>query len=127
MIFIDFIDMIELDYKWCVLYLLEVVMNKDRVKINIYGFIVLGLIEMICKCICESIEYILCGECLVCKGWGMVKIIEIICFEIMCEIVWVNCVYDVDKFVVYVLLKVVEVLMGEEFYMLVELEVFVFK
>lgn len=127
MILIDFIDMIEFDYKCCVLYSLEVVMSKDRVKINIYGFMLLGLIEMICKWIWESIEYILCGECLVCKGWGIVKIIEIICFEIMWEIVWVNCVYDVDKFVVYVFFKVVDVFMGEEFYMLVELEVFVLK
>lgn len=127
MIFIDFIDMINNDYKCWVFNSLEVVISKDWVKINIYGFILLGLVEMICKCMWESFEYILCGDCLVCKGCGMVKIIEIICFEIMCEIVRVNCVYDVDMFVVYVLFIVVDYLLGEEFYMLVELEVFVLK
>lgn len=80
-----------------------------------------------CKCICESIEHVLCNECLICYGCGMVKIVEMVCYEIMCEIVCVYYVYDFDCFLVYVFLVVVEVLKGEELYLLVEVEIFVGK
>lgn len=80
-----------------------------------------------CKCICESIEYVLCNECLICYGCGTVKIVETVCYEIMCEIVCVYYVYDFDRFLVYVFSVVVEVLKGEELYLLVEVEIFVGK
>lgn len=65
---------------------------------------------MMCKRIWESIEYVFCLICLMCEGWGSVKMVEMVCFEILCEIMCVNWVYDVDKFVVYVLLVVVDIL-----------------
>lgn len=53
--------------------------------------------------------------------------VEIVCYEILWEIVRVNCVYVVDKFMVYVLLLVSEVLLNDEYYNLVELELFIGK
>lgn len=96
-------------------------------KISVNGFSALGLVEMTRKRIRESIEYVLCNECLICYGRGTVKIVETVCYEIMREIVRVYYVYDFDRFLVYVFSVVVEVLKGEELYSLAEVEIFVGK
>jgi ribonuclease G len=127
MILIDFIDMTVEDHKRRVMHSLDVATNKDRAKINIHGFTVLGLIEMTRKRTRESLEHVLCGECPVCNGRGSVKTVETVCFEIMREIVRVNRAYDADKFVVYAASAVADALLGEESHMLAELEVFVTK
>jgi ribonuclease G len=127
MILIDFIDMTVEDHKRRVMHSLEVATNKDRAKINIHGFTVLGLIEMTRKRTRESLEHVLCGECPVCKGRGSIKTVETVCFEIMREIVRVNRAYDADKFVVYASPTVADALLGEESHMLAELEIFVTK
>lgn len=127
MILIDFIDMIEPDHKRRVLHSLEVEMEKDRAKSNIYGYTSLGLIELTRKRTRESLEHLLCSDCPACDGRGSAKTVETICFEITREIVRVNRAYNADKFVIYASLVVAQALLGEETHILAELEAFVGK
>lgn len=77
---------------------------------------------------CESFEYIFCCDCFVCKGCGMIKMVEMVCYEILCEIVWVYYLFNIEKVWVYVLKEVVEYLINEESYVFfVEFEVFIGK
>lgn len=60
----------------------EWMLEQDYVKIKIIQVFEFGLVEMICKCMCELLEYLLCEFCLICQGWGYVKIVEFVCYEI---------------------------------------------
>lgn len=126
-IIIDFIDMSSKEHRKRVLHSLDVALSKDNVKFNIHDFSPLGLVEMTRKRTRESLEHILCGECLVCHGRGQLKTVETICFEILREIVRVKRAYDADKFIVYAAPAVSEALINDEFHHLAELEVFIGK
>ena len=126
-IIIDFIDMLDKDHQRRVLHGLEMAMSKDKVKFSISGFSSLGLVEMTRKRTRESLEHILCDECVVCKGRGHLKTVETVCFEILREIVRVNRAYDSDKFIVYCSPAVSESLINDEYHNLAELEVFIGK
>ena len=126
-IIIDFIDMQSEDHRRRVLNGLELALHRDRAKTNINGFSALGLVEMTRKRTRESLEHILCDECVVCKGRGSLKTVETVCFEILREIVRVNRAYDADKFVVYSAPSVSEALLNDEFHSLGELELFIGK
>lgn len=126
-IIVDFIDMSDADHKRRVLHSLEAAMIKDKVKFSISGFSALGLVEMTRKRTRESLEHILCSECVVCSGRGNLKTVETVCYEILREIVRVNRAYDTDKFIVYASTLVSESLVNDEFHNLAELEVFIGK
>ncbi len=126
-IIIDFIDMTCDDHRRRVLSSLELALSKDRVKTNINGFTQLGLVEMTRKRTRESLEHVLCGECPTCQGRGTVKTVDSVCYEILREIVRVHHAYDADKFLVYTSAAVGEVLRGDEFHALAELELFIGK
>ncbi|MGL5006244.1 MAG: ribonuclease G [Plesiomonas sp.] len=126
-IIIDFIDMTSDEHRRRVLSSLEQALSKDRVKTNINGFTQLGLVEMTRKRTRESLEHVLCGECPTCQGRGTVKTVESVCYEILREIVRVHHAYDADKFLVYTSATVGEVLRGDEFHALAELELFIGK
>ena len=126
-IIIDFIDMTNEDHKRRVLHSLETALAKDNVKFSVSGFSALGLVEMTRKRTRESLEHILCGECSVCSGRGILKTVETVCFEILREIVRVNRAYDADKFIVYASSAVSESLINDEYHNLAELEVFIGK
>lgn len=127
MILIDFIDMMNEDHKRRVQNALEINMAKDRAKSNIHGYTSLGLIEMTRKRTRESLEHLLCGECVACQGRGSTKTVETTCFEITREIVRVNKAYNADMFVIYASNIVSDALLGEESHLLAELEAFVGK
>lgn len=55
----------------------------------------------------------------------MLKIVEIICYEIFCEIFCEVCVYQVDFYLVLVNQKVVDWLFDEELGNVVDFEVFI--
>jgi ribonuclease G len=126
-IIVDFIDMTDADHKRRVLHSLEAAMIKDKVKFSISGFSALGLVEMTRKRTRESLEHILCSECVVCSGRGNLKTVETVCYEILREIVRVNRAYDTDKFIVYASTLVSESLVNDEYHNLAELEVFIGK
>ncbi len=126
-IVIDFIDMNDEEHQKRVLHSLETALAKDNVKFNIHGFSPLGLVEMTRKRTRESLEHVLCGECLTCSGRGNLKTVETVCFEILREIVRVNRAHDADKFIVYAASLVSESLVNDEFHNLAELEVFIGK
>lgn len=127
-IIIDFIDMHNEDHKERVLQSLEEALNKDRVKTNVNGFTQLGLVEMTRKRTRESLEHILCEECPACKGRGVQKSVETVCYEIQREIVRINHLFTVKRFVVYASKNVAEYLINEESHaLLAELEVFIGK
>jgi ribonuclease G len=126
-IIVDFIDMLTKDHQRRVLHSLDVAMSKDNVRYSISGFSSLGLVEMTRKRTRESLEHILCGECLVCSGRGNIKTVETVCFEILREIVRVNRAYDTDMFIVYASSAVSESLTQDAYHNLAELEVFVGK
>lgn len=126
-IIIDFIDMDDVEYCCQVFCILEKVLVCDYVKIIVYEFLLLGLVEMICKCIVESLEWQLFEFCLECSGCGLIKIVEMVIYEIFCEIIWVVCQFDVVWLLVIVLIKVVVCIIDEEFLVVVELEEFLGK
>ncbi len=126
-IIIDFIDMKNKEHRKRVLHSLEAALSKDNVKFNVHDFSPLGLVEMTRKRTRESLEHILCGECVVCHGRGQIKTVETVCFEILREIVRVKRAFDADKFIVYASFAVCESLINDEYHHLAELEVFIGK
>jgi ribonuclease G len=126
-IIIDFIDMRSEEHQKRVSHSLELALSKDRTKTNVHGFSALGLVEMTRKRTRESLEHVLCSECLSCQGRGALKTVETVCFEVLREIVRVNRAYEADKFVVYASQAVSESLINDEYHNLAELEVFISK
>ncbi|CAJ0990744.1 ribonuclease G [Pantoea sp. Nvir] len=126
-IIIDFIDMRNDDHRRRVLHSLEMVLSKDRAKTGINGFSALGLVEMTRKRTRESIEHILCEHCPICKGRGMLKTVETVCYEIMREILRIHHSYDCDRFLIYVSPEVGKALKNNELYALAEVEIFIGK
>ncbi|MDG6882099.1 Ribonuclease G [Phocoenobacter uteri] len=127
-IIIDFIDMQDEEHKARVLQSLEEALSKDRVKTNVNGFTQLGLVEMTRKRTRESLEHILCEDCPSCKGKGVQKTVETVCYEIQREIVRVHHLFSAELFIVYAAKDVVDYLIKEERHaLLAELEVFIGK
>ncbi|MFD0966299.1 ribonuclease G [Seminibacterium arietis] len=127
-IIIDFIDMQTEEHRLRVLESLQEALSRDRVKTNVNGFTQLGLVEMTRKRTRESLEHVLCGECISCKGRGRVKTVETVCYEIMREIIRVNHLFSSEQFVVYASRAVADYLINEESHgLLAELEVFIGK
>ncbi|MDP8160760.1 ribonuclease G [Pasteurella atlantica] len=124
-IIIDFIDMQDEEHQQRVLQSLEEALSKDRVKTSVNGFTQLGLVEMTRKRTRESLEHILCEDCPACKGKGVQKTVETVCYEIQREIVRVHHLFNVERFVVYASKDVADYLINEESHaLLAQLEVF---
>lgn len=85
------------EHRLRVLESLQEALSRDRVKTNVNGFTQLGLVEMTRKRTRESLEHVLCGECISCKGRGRVKTVETVCYEIMREIIRVNHLFSVNN------------------------------
>ena len=126
-IIIDFIDMQSKEHRHRVLHSLEAALAKDNVKFSLSAFSALGLIEMTRKRTRESLEHVLCGECISCTGRGYIKTVDTVCFEILREIVRVNRAYEADNFIVYASAAVSEFLINDEYHNMAELEVFIGK
>ena len=127
-IIIDFIDMQTDDHRNRVIQSLEEALSKDRVKTNVNGFTQLGLVEMTRKRTRESLEHILCSDCLACQGRGHVKTVETVCYEIMREIIRVHHLFASEIFTVYASPAVADYLINEESHgLLAEIEVFIGK
>ena len=122
-IIIDFIDMMDDDHKQQVLNQLKGVLERDSARTNISGFSDLGLVEMSRKRTQESLVQYLCDDCSYCGGFGKMKSMQTICYEIFREIQHEAKAYSANGFLVVGSSILIELLMNEESIALSELEV----
>jgi ribonuclease G len=121
-IILDFIDMVDPEHQRQVLRTLNKALEKDYARTTISDFTELGLIEMTRRRTRESLGQALCSQCPVCKGRGMLKTAETICYEIFREIIRVARVYENDVLLVMASQQVVDRLLDEESSTLADLE-----
>ncbi len=126
-IIIDFIDMEDAEHRRQVHRTLEKQMQRDPARYQISGVSDLGLVEMTRKRTRESLERMLCEGCPVCRGRGMVKTAETVCYEIFREIMRDARAYENDNLMVLASQSVVDRLLDEESAHLADLEEFVGK
>lgn len=125
MIIIDFIDMKDAEHKRQVLRTLEKCLDKDRAKTAITGVSELGLVEMTRKRTRESLGQILCETCPACRGRGVLKSAETVCYEIFREILRDARAYENEKFLVLASQVVIDRLLDEESANVADLEAFI--
>jgi ribonuclease G len=106
---------------------LEHAMKLDPVRNQITGFSELGLVEMTRQRTRESLEHILCGDCVSCGGSGVLKTPETVCYEIFREIIRHARTYENDSLTVLAAQAVVDRLLDEESAYLADLQEFVGK
>jgi ribonuclease G len=106
---------------------LEKHMQRDPARYQITGVSDLGLVEMTRKRTRESLERMLCEGCAVCRGRGMVKTAETVCYEIFRKIMRDARGYESDTLMVLASQAVVDRLLDEESAHLADLEEFVGK
>jgi len=121
-IIIDFIDMVDEEHKRQVLRALEKSIAKDHTKYTISEVSSLGLVEMTRKRSRESLEHILCEPCPVCKGRGVLKTAETICYEIFREIIRAERAYAPKSYLVLASQSVMDKILEEESKGLAQLE-----
>jgi ribonuclease G len=126
-IIVDFIDMEEAEHRRQVHRTLEKHLQRDPARYQITGISDLGLVEMTRKRTRESLERMLCEGCPVCRGRGMVKTAETVCYEIFRKIMRDARTYKNDTLMVLASQAVVDRLLDEESAHLADLEEFVGK
>ena len=126
-IIVDFIDMMDEEHRRQVLRTLEKAMLRDPARNKVFGLSALGLVEMTRKRTRESLEHMLCEECPVCQGRGMLKTAETVCYEIFREIMRDARAYDNDTLMVLAAQGVIDRLLDEESANLADLEEFIGK
>ena len=127
MIIIDFIDMVDMDHKRQVLRALEKALARDRAKTYITEMSPLGLVEITRKRIRESLEHILCEPCPVCKGRGVLKTPQTVCYEIFREILREARQFGAEKYMVLASQVVIDILLDEESASMLQLQEFIGK
>jgi ribonuclease G len=126
-IIVDFIDMRDEEHRRQVHRTLEKAMQKDPARNKITGVSELGLVEMTRKRTRESLEQLLCEECPVCGGRGVLKTAETVCYEIFREIMRDARAYENDALMVLATQGVVDRLLDEESANVADLEEFIGK
>lgn len=124
-IILDFIDMLDKEHQRQVLRTLEKCLEKDRAKTSITGVSELGLVEMTRKRTRESLGQTMCESCPVCRGRGILKSPETVCYEIFREILRDARAYENDKFMVLASQVVIDLLLDEESANVADLESFI--
>ncbi len=127
MIIIDFIDMTEAEHKRQVLRALEKALARDRSKVYITEMSPLGLVEVTRKRTRESLEHVLCEPCPACKGRGVMKTPQTVCYEIFREILRESRQFEAGKFLVIAAQVVIDLLLDEESAGLLMLQEFIGK
>lgn len=126
-IVVDFIDMQDAEHRRQVHRTLEKILQRDPARYQITGVSQLGLVEMTRKRTRESLERILCEECPVCEGRGVVKTAETVCYEIFREIIRDARAYENAALMVLAAQAVVDRLLDEESAHLADLAEFIGK
>ncbi|NND93098.1 MAG: ribonuclease G [Granulosicoccus sp.] len=107
-IIIDFIDMTVLEHRRQVLRALEKALERDHARTQVNEVSALGLVEMTRKRTRESLEQVLCTECIVCDGRGMQKTLETVGFEVAREIIRQVRQFDINSVTVLASSEIVE-------------------
>lgn len=126
-IIVDFIDMQDEEHRRQVHRSLEKSLIRDPARYKITGVSELGLVEMTRKRTRESLEHILCEDCPVCQGRGVLKTSETVCYEIFREIMRDARAYENDTLMVLAAQAVVDRLLDEESDNVADLEEFIGK
>ena len=93
---------------------LQKALENDPVRTMVTELSELGLVEMTRKRNRESLEQMLCHECLTCGGRGTVKTPETVCYEVFREILRVAKAYENDSILVLASQEVVDRLLDED-------------
>jgi ribonuclease G len=125
MIIIDFIDMADPEHRRLVLRALDKALSRDRAKAFMTEMSPLGLVEITRKRTRESLEHVLCEPCPVCKGRGVLKTPQTVCYEIFREILREARQFGADKYLVIAAQVVIDVLLDEESLGLTRLQEFI--
>ena len=126
-IIVDFIDMADPEHRRQVHRTLDKAMQRDPARNQITGVSDLGLVEMTRKRTRESLERMMCEDCPVCEGRGVLKTAETVCYEIFREIMRDARAYENDTLMVLAAQSVVDRLLDEESANLADLEEFIGK
>ncbi len=126
-IIVDFIDMRDEEHRRQVHRALEKAMQRDPARNKITGVSELGLVEMTRKRTRESLTQLLCEECPVCAGRGVLKTAETVCYEIFREIIRDARAYENDNLMVLAAQPVVDRLLDEESANVADVEEFIGK
>ena len=126
-IIIDFIDMEDAEHRRQVMRALDKALAKDRIKTFVTEMSTLGLVEITRKRTRESLERVLCEPCPVCKGRGMQKTPQTVCYEIFREILREARQFEIDGFLVLASQVVIDMLLDEEATALADLQEFIGK
>lgn len=127
MIIVDFIDMTDIEHRRQVLRLLERALSRDRAKVSVADMSVLGLVEITRKRTRESLERLLCEPCPACKGRGVLKSAETVCYEIFREILREARQFGTDEYLVVASQAVVDRLLDDQAQSLAKLQEFIAK
>ncbi|QRN41536.1 MAG: Rne/Rng family ribonuclease [Neisseriaceae bacterium] len=82
-IIVDFIDMEDKVHRAKVLQELAYYLSFDKTKVTLNGFTALGLVELTRKRTRSSLKNALTERCMHCGGYGYIKSIQTVCYEIM--------------------------------------------
>ena len=123
-VIIDFIDMREEEHRRQVMRTLEKALARDPARTALTGVSELGLVQMTRMRTRESLEHILCEPCPVCRGRGVLKSAETVCYEIFREILREARAYEADSLMVLASQEVVDRLLDEESSSVADLEEF---
>ena len=126
-IIVDFIDMRDEEHRRQVHRSLEKAMARDPSRNSITDVSSLGLVEMTRKRTRESLEQLLCEDCTVCQGRGVLKTAETVCYEIFRELMRDARAYEADSLLVLASQGVIDRLLDEESANLADLEEFIGK
>lgn len=126
-IIVDFIDMKDEEHKRQVHRTLAKALDKDFTRTAITGVTELGLVQIVRKRTRESLEQMLCEDCVVCHGTGTVKSAETVCYEIFRAILREARAYDHDAYLILASQEVVDLLLDEESSNVADLEEFIGK
>lgn len=124
-IIIDFIDMADPEHKRQVLRALEKALGRDRTKSYVTEMSPLGLVEITRKRTRESLEHVLCEPCPVCKGRGVLKTAQTVCYDIFREILREARQFEGNSYMVLASQVVVDMLLDEESASFLQLQEFI--
>jgi ribonuclease G len=123
-IIIDFIDMMNPDYKANVIALLNQALSKDNARTEVSELSSLGLVQMTRKRTRESLEHTLCVTCPMCHRRGSLKSLQTVCYDIFRELKRVSFSFPSGTgFIIVAAENVIQYLMSTETSMLKEIEI----
>jgi len=126
-IVIDFIDMEDEANQQKVLEVLEDALTRDKTKTHALPFTELGLVQLTRKRTRDSLGRMLQNECEHCGSTGLIKSKQTVCYHLFREVVAEARAYPSEKLMVIAHPILIDLMLGEENEMVVQLEKFLGK